>query len=102
MENAVKYTPDAGKILMRVRPGKNSILFFVQDTGIGISPVDHPRLFEKFYRSSDRLAKKERGTGLGLAIVKSIAERHGGRVEVESRLGEGSNFCLEIPLRQKA
>jgi len=102
VENAVKYTPDAGKILMRVRPGKNSILFFVQDTGIGISPVDHPRLFEKFYRSSDRLAKKERGTGLGLAIVKSIAERHGGRVEVESRLGEGSNFCLEIPLRQKA
>jgi PAS domain S-box-containing protein len=99
VENAVKYTPDAGKIWLRVKPGKNKIIFSIQDTGIGISPVDQPRLFEKFYRSSDRVAKKERGSGLGLAIVKSIAERHGGRIYVQSRLGEGSTFFLEIPLR---
>ena len=99
VENAVKYTPDGGKIWVRVKPRQRTLLFIVEDTGIGISPVDQPRLFEKFYRSSDRIAKKERGSGLGLAIVKSIAERHGGRIGVESRLGEGSMFYMEIPRR---
>jgi signal transduction histidine kinase len=72
----------------------------VQDAGIGISPVDQPRLFEKFYRTTDSQGKKERGTGLGLAIVKSIIERHQGQVGVESQLGTGSIFYFEIPLRQ--
>lgn len=101
VENAVKYTPDGGKIWVRLKPRPTSILFLVEDTGIGISPVDRSRLFEKFYRSSNRMAKKERGTGLGLAIVKSIVERHGGQIGVESRLGEGSIFYMDFPLRHK-
>jgi signal transduction histidine kinase len=70
----------------------------VHDNGIGIAPVDQARLFEKFYRGAQQSAKQQRGSGLGLAIVKSIAERHGGRVWVESQLGKGSVFYLEIPI----
>ncbi len=99
VENAVKYTPEGGKVWVRVTPRQSTILFIVEDTGIGISPVDQPYLFEKFYRSTDRKAKRERGTGLGLAIVKSIVERHGGKLGLESKLGEGSIFYIEIPLR---
>jgi PAS domain S-box-containing protein len=101
LENAIKYTPAGKDIWVRISTRKDRILFEFQDTGIGISSVDIPRLFEKFYRSADREAKKQSGTGLGLAIVKSIADRHGGRVWVESQLGKGSIFFFEIPVRQK-
>ncbi len=100
VENAIKYTPEGGSVWVRVVPRRENLLFAVQDNGIGISPVDQPRLFEKFYRSADRRAKRQHGTGLGLAIVKSIVERHGGQVGVESKLGEGSTFYFEIPARQ--
>jgi signal transduction histidine kinase len=100
VENSIKYTSAGGNVWVRITARQNRMVFAVQDTGIGISPVDQPRLFEKFYRSADRQAKKERGTGLGLAIVKSIIERHQGRVGVESQLGTGSIFYFEIPLRQ--
>ncbi|MGZ9167000.1 MAG: sensor histidine kinase, partial [Anaerolineales bacterium] len=78
----------------------SALTFAVQDSGIGIPKNDMPRLFEKFYRGTNREALAERGTGLGLAIVKSIAERHGGKVWVESELGKGSIFYLKIPLTQ--
>ena len=100
VENAIKYTSAGGNVWVRITARQNMMVFAVQDSGIGISPVDQPRLFEKFYRSADRQAKKERGTGLGLAIVKSIIERHQGQVGVESQLGTGSIFYFEIPLRQ--
>jgi len=99
LDNAINYTPDGRNIWIRLKSRKESIVFEFQDEGIGISPVDKPRLFEKFYRSASRVAKNESGTGLGLAIVKSIAERHGGRVWFDSQLGKGSTFYLEIPLR---
>ena len=79
---------------------EENVVFAVRDTGIGVSPVDQPRLFERFYRSANREAKRERGTGLGLAIVKSIAERHGGQAGLQSQLGKGSTFFLSIPIRQ--
>jgi signal transduction histidine kinase len=78
----------------------SSLTFAVQDSGIGIPESDLPRLFEKFYRGTNREALAKRGTGLGLAIVKSIAERHGGKVWVESVLGKGSTFHVQIPLIQ--
>ena len=98
VENAVKYTPSHGKVFVEIQNGPNTILFVVRDTGIGIAPIDQPRLFEKFYRGGQR--ENPRGSGLGLAIVKSIAERHGGRVWLESVLGKGSTFYLEIPRSQ--
>jgi two-component system phosphate regulon sensor histidine kinase PhoR len=100
VENAVIYTEPRGKVTVRVEPDKDQMVFSVIDTGIGIAPVDIPRIFEKFYRGGQKEAKKRQGTGLGLAIVKSIAERHKGRVWVESQLGKGSTFYMAIPFRQ--
>jgi PAS domain S-box-containing protein len=100
VENAIKYTEPEGKVVVRVRAETGGMVFEVQDTGIGISPMDQQRLFEKFYRGAGLGATEQRGTGLGLAIVKSIAERHGGRVWAESQLGKGSTFYLSVPLRQ--
>jgi signal transduction histidine kinase len=97
VENAIKYTPTGGQIRVKLNPQAANVVIEVHDTGIGIAPLDLPRLFERFYRSARREANTQRGTGLGLAIVKSIAERHGGRVWVESQLGRGSVFFLEIP-----
>lgn len=100
VENALKYTPEGGKVTVSASTVGDSLLFTIQDTGIGISTDDLPRLFEKFYRGSQREARAQHGSGLGLAIVRSIAERHGGRVWVESKLGQGSVFHLQIPLTQ--
>ena len=101
LENAIKYTPSGNEILVRAFPQKEHIIFEFRDTGIGISSVDIPRLFEKFYRSTNRDAKSQSGTGLGLAIVKSVAERHKGKVWIESKLGKGSSFFFEVPTSQR-
>jgi PAS domain S-box-containing protein len=100
VENAIKYTPVGGQVHLHLHARPGNVLVMVQDTGIGIAPLDLPRLFEKFFRSGRREAYQQRGTGMGLAIVKSIAERHGGKVWVESTLGKGSSFYMEIPLLQ--
>jgi signal transduction histidine kinase len=100
VENAVKYTPNGGEVAVRLQPASDSLTFAIQDSGLGISEEDLKRLFEKFYRGTNRKALSKRGTGLGLAIVKSIAERHGGKVWVESELDAGSTFFLQIPLTQ--
>lgn len=100
VENAVKYTSEGGQVFVRVRTSSNNLVFEIQDTGIGIAAEDMPRLFEKFYRGKAREARTRIGTGLGLAIVRSIAERHGGRIWVESEEGRGSTFYLQIPIRR--
>ena len=100
VENALKYTPQEGQVTIRLETAPSELIFAVQDSGIGISEKDRARLFEKFYRGTNREALAQRGTGLGLAIVKSIAERHGGKVWVESELGMGSTFYLLVPLVQ--
>lgn len=100
VENAIKYTQTAGKIDITVEVNPSGVQFSVKDTGIGIAPVDQPRLFERFFRAAGRETREQRGSGLGLAIAKSIIERHGGRVWVESQLGVGSTFYFEMPLRQ--
>jgi signal transduction histidine kinase len=86
--------------MVSARNTGSSLIFMVEDTGIGISGEDIPHLFEKFYRSSQREARTQHGSGLGLAIVHSIAEKHGGKVWVESQLGKGSRFMLQVPLIQ--
>jgi signal transduction histidine kinase/HAMP domain-containing protein len=100
VENAIKYTPMEGVVKTRFVLRPDTLVFEVQDSGIGIAPLDIPHMFEKFYRSGRREAYQQRGTGLGLAIVKSIIERHGGRVSVDSTLGKGSTFYFEIPYHQ--
>ncbi len=100
VENAVKYSTTGGVVCVGCEASKGSVVITVRDNGIGIAPVDLPHMFEKFYRSGGREAHKQRGMGLGLAIVKSIVERHGGKVSVQSSLGKGSTFYIEIPLEQ--
>ncbi|HAD05748.1 MAG TPA: hypothetical protein DCE76_01155 [Anaerolineaceae bacterium] len=100
VDNAIKYTRNDGQVVVRVRAGNERLTFEVHDNGIGIAPLDLPRLFEKFYRSGRREAYEKRGSGLGLAIVKSIVERHHGRIWVDSQLGKGSTFYIELPVEQ--
>jgi len=100
VENAIKYTPHGGNVILHLQVTPDTLTFAIQDSGIGIPQQDMERLFEKFYRGTNREALAQRGTGLGLAIVRSIAERHGGRVWVESELGKGSTFYLLVPLTQ--
>jgi signal transduction histidine kinase len=100
MENAIKYTPDNGRVTVRTSSQPGFLIFAVEDSGIGIAADDLPRLFEKFYRGKQREARAQHGSGLGLAIVYSIAANHGGRIWVESVVGKGSTFYLQIPLTQ--
>lgn len=100
VENAIKYTNSNGQVALKLAIEGERLLFSVRDTGIGIAAVDLPRLFERFYRVAARNGPRQPGSGLGLAIVKSVAERHGGNVQAESRLGEGSVFTLSLPLWQ--
>ena len=100
IDNAIKFTEGGGAVTVSMRMELEYAVIEVKDTGAGVSPVDLPRLFERFYRGVDRQLKTDAGSGLGLAIVKSIIERHNGKISVDSRLGAGSTFTLRIPLRQ--
>ena len=99
VDNAIKYTQAGGRVTLRARQHDGRQIISVEDTGVGIAPTDQARLFEKFYRARRSETLREKGSGLGLAIVKSVAEQHGGRVTVESRLGVGSTFTLDMPAR---
>jgi two-component system NtrC family sensor kinase len=98
--NAIKYTPENGKIKVSMRSDADQIIFEVADTGIGISAADQLHIFEKFYRA-DNAPKNTPGTGLGLAIVKSIVENHAGRIWVESVLGRGTKFVVVLPAKKE-
>ncbi len=100
VENALKYNSLGGTVKVSVSSNDIHATFEITDNGIGIAPIDLPHLFEKFYRSGRREAYNQRGTGLGLAIVKTIIEKHNGKVWVESKLGRGSSFFLQLPIRQ--
>lgn len=97
LDNAVKFSPENGQILLRgARCGTNVVLS-VADNGIGISREHLPRIFERFYRADKARSRELGGTGLGLAIVKHIAQLHGGRVEAESELGRGTTIRIVLP-----
>lgn len=101
VENAIKYTPEKGSVVVSTITEPKHLIFAIKDSGIGIPQDDVVNLFQKFYRGKQREARMQTGTGLGLAIVRSIAERHSGKVWVESEVGQGSTFYLQIPLVQK-
>jgi signal transduction histidine kinase len=97
--NAVKYTPAGGSVdVVLQRVSADDIEVKVIDTGIGIPEKALPRLFEEFYRAPNAKASDEVGTGLGLAIVKDLVDRYGGRIEVESAVGQGSTFTVTFPV----
>jgi signal transduction histidine kinase len=98
VDNAIKYTPDGGKIHVSVTRADNKIVVAVQDTGLGISTQNQRLLFERHARIFRQEHKRIKGTGLGLFIVRSVAKRHGGDAWVESEEGKGSTFLISIPL----
>ena len=98
IENAVKYTPPGGNILVRTQKDHGNIIIEVIDTGIGIPEENFSRLFERFYRVDKSRSREMGGTGLGLSIVKHIAQLHQGSVSVRSQVGSGSTFSLKIPV----
>jgi signal transduction histidine kinase len=92
LRNALRYTPEGGKILLSARRVGEQICLAVRDTGIGISPQDLPYIFDRSYRGDQARQSGEGETGLGLAIVRSLVEAQGGTIEVESQVGTGSTF----------
>jgi PAS domain S-box-containing protein len=99
MRNAIKFTPDGGRIVASVVAEDGVVRFSVSDTGQGIDPSLHQRVFDRYWHAS-RGARKT-GTGLGLSIARGIVEAHGGRLTVESAVGEGSTFSFTVPAAPK-
>jgi len=93
LDNAIKYTPEGGKVRVAVEAEGDQVILRVSDTGPGIPPADQPYLFDKFFRASN-VPDDMPGTGLGLSIVKSIVDNHGGRIWVDSKLGDGTTFTV--------
>ncbi len=106
LSNAISYTHEGGNVKVRAvnrqkADGKETVVFTVTDTGIGIPRKDLPRIFERFYRVDKARSRSSGGTGLGLSIVKHLMDLHHGTISVESDLGIGSTFTLELPLLQE-
>jgi two-component system phosphate regulon sensor histidine kinase PhoR len=97
LDNAVQYSPNGGRVEMEVASRDGEALLAVRDTGLGIPSRDLPRIFERFYRVDRARSRETGGTGLGLSIARHVAEQHGGRIEVESELGRGSEFRVRLP-----
>jgi signal transduction histidine kinase len=96
LSNAFKYGGDEKRITVRIMADAEETTFEVEDDGIGISPRDKKRIFDKFYRAEQLLSRKTEGTGLGLSMVRHIVEGHKGRIEVESEPGKGSRFRMRL------
>jgi two-component system phosphate regulon sensor histidine kinase PhoR len=97
VDNAIKYTPAEGQVMIEGEQGDESVVVHVRDTGIGIMREHLPRIFERFYRVDKARSRQSGGTGLGLSIVKNIVESHGGLVTVESEYNRGSTFSFSLP-----
>ena len=101
LDNALRYTPSGGQIKLSDRPVSDGIKFFVQDSGPGISEVDLPHIFDRFYRGDKSRNRQDGGSGLGLAISKSIIEAHGGQIWAESVPAKGTTIVFVLPIFKK-
>src|SRR6201984_610429 len=95
--NAIKFT-DAGEVVIKAIANNGSFQVSVHDTGPGISASDQAKLFQEFQQADNTITRKKGGTGLGLAISKRIVEMHGGRVWIDSTIGQGSAFLFPVPV----
>jgi len=98
LDNAMQYTPSGGQIMVSASANGTEVVFTVSDTGIGIPRADQSRIFERFYRVDVARSREVGGTGLGLSIAKHLVEVHGGRIWVESEVGQGSQFHFTVPI----
>jgi len=98
LDNAFKYTPEGGQILLSCDKDEKSVLLVVQDSGCGISTEHLPHIFDRFFRGDKARSRDNGGTGLGLAIAKWIVDKHGGKIAVESEYGQKTRFQVSIPI----
>jgi signal transduction histidine kinase len=98
VDNAIKYTPPGGKVMMSLSKEDGRSELVVKDTGIGIPAEDLPHIFDRFYRVDKARTRVQGGSGLGLSIAKWIVEAHNGRIEVESEVGKGTTFRVYLPV----
>jgi signal transduction histidine kinase len=99
VDNAVKYSPDGGLVVVQGRVDEHEVIISVADQGVGIAPEDLNRLFEKFFRVKSGLGRHVVGSGLGLPIAHTLVESHGGRIWAESTVGKGTTLYFTLPLR---
>ena len=97
LDNALKYTPSEGKVVVRIEKQGQTVTVVVEDTGIGIASEHLPRVFDRFYRVDKARSREEGGTGLGLSIAESIVKAHGGTIELQSTIGRGTVCCVILP-----
>src|SRR5207253_581697 len=100
LTNAVKFTPDGGRIDVNARREEDNVVIAVHDTGIGIAAQDQAAVFEEFRQVGRDYTNKQEGTGLGLTLTKKFVELHGGRIWLESEPGKGSTFTFTIPVKR--
>ncbi len=100
VENAIKFNHVGGEVWISATKDASKVRIEVKDNGKGIAPLDQPKLFTRYFHVEDGETFDSPGPGLGLSIVKSVVEKHGGKINVQSKLGEGSTFTLDIPLRK--
>ena len=99
LSNAVKFTPEGGRVGLTATAADGVLTIAVSDTGIGIAPEDQAAIFEEFRQVGREDARKQEGTGLGLTLAKKFVELHGGRIWVQSQVGQGSTFSFTLPVR---
>jgi two-component system phosphate regulon sensor histidine kinase PhoR len=98
LNNAVKFTPEGGRLSINAYRQDETVTISVSDTGVGIPVEEQPHLFSRFFRASTAQSHAAQGTGLGLTIVKSIVEQHGGAVTLQSAPGVGTTVYVELPV----
>jgi signal transduction histidine kinase len=96
LDNAVKFTPTGGSVSLSVRPAEGRAIVTVEDTGVGISPAEVPRIYDRFYRGDDARRRSD-GAGLGLSIAKWIADTHGADIDLVSTVGQGTCVTVRFP-----
>jgi signal transduction histidine kinase len=99
LSNAVKFTPEGGRVGLSATAAEGALTIAVTDTGVGIAPEDQAAIFEEFRQVGLDEARRQEGTGLGLTLAKKFVELHGGRIWVNSRVGQGSTFSFTLPVR---
>ena len=95
LDNALKYTPAGGRVEMKAQLQAGTVVFSVKDTGIGLTPDEVPRIWDRLYRGDQ--SRSERGLGLGLSLVRAVVQAHGGQIGVSSAIGVGSTFTMSLP-----
>ena len=95
LDNAIKYTPAGGRVELKTQLQAGTVVFSVKDTGIGLTPDEVPRIWDRLYRGDQ--SRSERGLGLGLSLVRAVVQAHGGQIGVSSAIGVGSTFTMSLP-----